>query len=95
MFRCSCDLLLKTGHTVHIHIDHTATSLGTKIKASVGTIFQATFGEFFVGGRLYKRVQQFVVGIKIEVLISTKPYNCMDLAQFSRQQVCGTDCVCK
>ena len=45
----------------------------------------------YTGGK----VQQPVVGTEIEVLISTRLYSCTDLARFSRQQVCGTDCVCK
>jgi hypothetical protein len=46
--------LLKTGCTVRIHIVRTTTSLGTEIEVSVGTIFEATFGEFSVGGRSYR-----------------------------------------
>jgi hypothetical protein len=54
LFRSNCDLLLKTGRTVWIRTGCT-TSLGKENEASVGTIFEATFGEFSVGGRSYRR----------------------------------------
>ena len=41
------------------------------------------------------KIQQYVMGMEIEVLISAGPYIYTDLARFSRQQVCGTDCVFK
>jgi hypothetical protein len=41
-------------------------------------------------GRTRGKVQHPIVGMEIEVLISTKPYSCTDLARFYRKQVCGT-----
>jgi len=46
-------------------------------------------------GRTGGKVQHPVVDTKIEVLISARPYNCTDLEQFFRHQICGTDCVCE
>jgi hypothetical protein len=41
------------------------------------------------------QVQHLVVGTNIEVFISARPYNCTNLAHFSRQQICGTVGCCK
>jgi hypothetical protein len=88
--------LLKTGRTVRIRTGRTTTSLGTKIEASVGMVFEAVLVNFLLEvNRTGVKVQQPVVGTNIEVLISARSYNCTDLARFSRQQICGIVGCCK
>jgi len=45
-------LFAGTDHTVWIR---TATNFGTEIEAREGILFEATFAEFFEGGRPYRR----------------------------------------
>jgi hypothetical protein len=50
-----------------------------EIKASVGMVFEEVFGEFLLEvSHTRRKVQQPVERTEIEVLISARPYSCMD-----------------